>query len=127
MLPCTQVITQAYPLKVKGTCYSTTYQKALQEACEYLYEHNRHIFTKLEAEPENPHNKNAIAVYIMSSSEYEKVGYLANEITRFVHPLLKDPTLQVTVKQNRSCTTFLMVGFYLTKLTLQELVFRRNL
>ena len=47
----------------------------------------------------------------MSSSEYEKVSYLASEVTRFVHPLREDPTLKVTVKQNRSCTTFLVIGF----------------
>lgn len=108
------VITHRLPFKVMGTCYSSKYQKALQEAYDYLYEHNRHIFAKLEAEPENPHDTNAIAVYIMSSSDYEKVGYLASELTRFVHPLLKDPTLKVTVKQIRFCTTFLMIGFYLT-------------
>ena len=110
----TEAITHSLPFKVMGTCYSRKYQKALQEAYEYLYEHNRHIFAKLEAEPENPHDKNAIAVYIMFSADYEKVGYLASELTRFVHPLLKDPTLKVTVKQIRFCTTFLMIGFYLT-------------
>ena len=69
-----------------GTCYSEKYQKALQVAYEYHYEHNKHIFANVKAEPDKPYNKNAIAVYIMSSSDYEKVGYLPTELTRFVHP-----------------------------------------
>ena len=51
---------------------------------------------------------------IMSSSDYEKVGYLPTELTRFVHPQPKDPKLEVTVRQIRFCTTFLINGFYLT-------------
>lgn len=36
-----------------------------------IYEHNRPVFAKLEAEPNNPIEKHAIAV---SSSNYENVG-----------------------------------------------------
>ena len=107
-------ITHCLPFKVMGTCYSEKYQKALQVAYEYHYEHNKHIFANVKAEPDKPYNKNAIAVYIMSSSDYEKVGYLPTELTRFVHPQPKDPKLEVTVKQIRFCTTFPMNGFYLT-------------
>ena len=56
------------------------------------------------------YNKNAIRVYITSSSDYEKL----TEFTRFVYPLLKDPKLEVTVKQIRFCTTFVVNSFYLT-------------
>ena len=55
------------------------------------------------------YNKNVIRVYIMSSSDYEKL----TELTRFVYPLLKDPTLEVTVKQIRFRTTFVVNSFYL--------------
>ena len=46
----------------------------------------------------------------MSSSDYEKL----TEFTRFVYPLLKDPKLEVTVKQIRLYTTLVMNSFYLT-------------
>ena len=55
------------------------------------------------------YNKNAIRVYIMSSSDYEKLI----ELTRFAYPLLKDPKLEVTVKQIRFCTTFVVNIFHL--------------
>ena len=53
------------------------------------------------------YNKKAIRVYIMSSSDYKKI----TEFTRFVYPLLKDPKLEVTVKQIRFCTTFVVNSF----------------
>ena len=93
-----------------GTCYSEKYQKALQVAYQYHYEHNKHIFANVKAEPDKPYDKNAIAVYIMSSSDYEKL----TELTRFAYPLLKDPKLEVTVKQIRLCTTFVVNIFHLT-------------
>ena len=97
-----------------GTCYSKERQYSLQEAFECLYEHNRPVYAKLQAEPENIHDKSAIAVYLMSLSDYEKVGYIASNLTRYLHPLLKDPSLEVSVKNVRFCTTFLMIGFYVT-------------
>ena len=75
-------ITHCLPFKVMGTCYSEKYQKALQVAYQYHYEHNKHIFANVKAEPDKPYDKNAIAVYIMSSSDYEKVGYLPTELTK---------------------------------------------
>lgn len=102
------------PFKVMGTCYSTDYQTALEEAFEYMYEHNRPVLAKLVVEPDNPYDQNAIAVYIMSSEEYQKVGYIARELTKFVHPLLKGPSTEVNVKRIRHDATYKMVGFYLT-------------
>ena len=49
-------ITHCLPFKVMGTCYSEKYQKALQVAYEYHYEHNKHIFANVKAEPDKPHN-----------------------------------------------------------------------
>jgi len=109
-----ETISHCLPFKVLGTCYSPSRQKALEEAFEYLYEHNRPVFVKLEAEPDNPVDKHAIAVYVMSSSNYEKVGYVASELTQFVHPVLKDPTLEVSVQRIWFCTVFQQIGFYIT-------------
>ena len=39
------------------------------------------------------------SVYLMFSLDYEKVGYIASELTRYLHPLLKDPPLLVSVKK----------------------------
>ncbi|XP_068710093.1 uncharacterized protein [Montipora foliosa] len=94
------VTTHCLPFEVMGTCYSKAGQDSLQEAFQYLNEHNRPVYAKLQAEPENTNDKSAIAVYLMSSSDYEKVGYIASELTRYLHPLLKNLSLLVSVKKN---------------------------
>jgi hypothetical protein len=51
----------------------------------------------------------------MSSSEsYEKVGYIASELTKYVHPVLNQQDLEVDVDRIWFCIKFKMVGFYLT-------------
>ncbi len=107
-------IDHCLPFKVLGTCHTVDRQNVLERAFTYLEEHNRHVFAKIEAEPDNPYDKHAIAVYVMSSSDYEKVGYIAKELTQYVHPVLYDKSLDVSVKKIRFCTTYCMVGYYLT-------------
>ena len=58
------------------TCYATSQQEALKEAFELMYGQNRHIDVKLEAEPSNPVDSCAIAVFIKSSVGYKKVGFI---------------------------------------------------
>ena len=41
---------------------------------------------------------------IMASSNYKKVGYIAHELTKFVHPLLSDLSLEVSVNKIRFFT-----------------------
>lgn len=104
------------PFKVLGTCYTAERQKALEESYEYLYEHNRPVFVKLKAEPDNPYDRNAIAVYIMASSiRIQESRVLSTGInTICASTVINDPSLGVSVKKIRFCTTFLMIGFYLT-------------
>jgi len=64
-----------------GTCRSQARQESLLEAVNYLYGHNRPVYAKLQAEPENTHDKSAIAVYLMSLSDYETLGNIASELT----------------------------------------------
>ena len=106
--------THCLPFKVLGICHSACRQSVLEEAFSYLGEYNRPVFVKIEAEPENVHDRHAIAVYVISSSGYEKVGYIASELTEYVHPILKDPDLEVSVNPIQFCTTFQKIGFYLT-------------
>lgn len=74
---------------------------------------NKHISVKLEAEPFNIVDSRAIAVFIKSSEDFKKVGYIATELTQSVHPLLEKQSLEVLVRAIRFCTTFLMIDFLL--------------
>ena len=50
----------------------------------------------------------------MSSGDYDKVGYIAKELTQYVHPVLNDPSLNVEVKKIRFCAIYRMIRFYVT-------------
>ena len=45
---------------------------------------------------------------------FEKVGYIPKELTRYLHSLLKASKLDVSVKNVRFCTTYLLIGYYIT-------------
>ena len=104
------------PFKVVGTCYSPSRQKALEAAYDYIYNYNRPVFAKLVPEPENPTDRNAIAVYVMTDEckDFEKVGYIPKELTTYLHSPLKASKLDVSVKDVRFRTTYLLIGFYIT-------------
>ena len=101
------------PFKVLGTCYSKKRQNSLDSALNYM-ENNRHVFVDLQCEPENKHDINAIAVYLMYDNMFEKVGYIARELTQYVQPLVITSSYQAAVKNIRFRTNVLRVGYYLT-------------
>ena len=57
-------------------------------------------------------DKNAIAVYVSTDNEYEKVGYIPKELTSYLNVPLSKRTLDVTVKNVRFRTTYLLIGHY---------------
>jgi hypothetical protein len=101
------------PFKVLGTCHSTERQKVLECAFE-LMENNRHVFVKLQHEPDNPYDDNAVAVLLQTDVEFELVGYIARELTKYVRPCLMDPDFHAEVRCVRFRTTYMLVGFYIT-------------
>ena len=101
------------PFKVLGTCMSKERQITLENAYEYI-NNNRHVFVDLEPEPDNTYDPNAIAVYLMSDNDFEKVGYIPRELTCFIHPLLQAGNMEVSVRNIRFRTNYLRVRFYLT-------------
>ena len=67
------------PFKVLGSAYFVEHQKCLEDALEDA---------KLVPESNNKYDKNAIAVMLVLDNEWNKVGYIPTELTRFLHPLL---------------------------------------
>ena len=59
-------------------------------------------------------DKNAIAVYVLTEDEYETVGYIPKELTSSLHGPLRKRTLDVTIKNVRLRTTYLLIGYYTT-------------
>lgn len=83
-------VTHCLPFKVMGVTYNTTYQKHL-EAAKAVGVNSVHA--KIVGEPENEHDSNAIAVLINYGCGFVRIGYIAKELTRFIHPLLSNGTI----------------------------------
>ena len=58
--------------------------------------------------------KMQLGVYLTTDYHYVLVGYIASELTKYVHLFLGTPELDVSVKRIRFCTTFYKIGFYFT-------------
>ena len=73
------------------------------------------VKAKVVPEPDNPHNKDAISVVLDFGHEWTKIGYIAKELAKFLHPLLKQCSItNVLLKYINFRTSYLTVGFYAT-------------
>lgn len=100
------------PFKVMGVTYNTIIQDHLEAAkavgCSL-------VSAKLEAEPNNQYDSNAIAVFIDYGNNWVKIGYIAKELTRYIHPLLANGNIiTVNVKHIKFCIVYMRVGYYIT-------------
>ena len=68
----------------------------------------------IKAEPENENDKYAIAVLIDYGEGWKTVGYIAKELTYYLHPHLQSDRIHVTIAHIRFRVTYLLVGYYLT-------------
>lgn len=103
------------PFKVMGVAYSKEAQDHLEAAYDHLYVAKKIVHARVFPEPENAHDKNAIAVSIKYSDDWCKVGYIATELTKYLHAVWFDGLdFEVTVKHIKFRTSYLKVGFYIT-------------
>ena len=65
--------------------YSKEAQDHLEAAYDHLYIAKEIVYAKLFPEPENAHDNKAIAVSIMYNDDWCKVGYIAAELTKYLH------------------------------------------
>ena len=101
------------PFKVMGVAYSAERQKHLENAFQISHEGN--VKAKIVPEIDNPYDKDAISVMLEYGNEWSKIGYIAKELTKFLHPLLKHGLItDVSLKHINFRTSYLKVGFYAT-------------
>ncbi|KAJ7324075.1 Rad2 nuclease [Desmophyllum pertusum] len=109
--PQAEEITHTLPFKVMGVAYNTAYQNHLEAAKEAG---PAFVSAKIESETENPYDCNAIAVFINYGSAWEKIGYIAKELTRYIHPLLDNGKIvSVRVQHVTFRMSYLKVGYYI--------------
>lgn len=100
------------PFKVLGVSYKNR-QIHLKCASEKL-KTNEEVQIMIKPEPDNDHDKNAIAVLLNYGTGWKTVGYIASELTRYLHPSIERNSLTVTIAHIRFRVTYMLAGYYLT-------------
>lgn len=108
-------ILHTLPFKVMGVAHKLERQKHLEAAFIKMNEENVVIKAKIQPEPDNMYDANAIAVLIDYGLGYKQVGYISQDLTKFVHSVLNRGRLQhASVYNIKFRTTWAKAGFYMT-------------
>lgn len=103
------------PFKVLGSAHNLNYQKHLELAYDLWNSGETRLDVILCPEKDNKYDVNAIAVALKyNSTGFHRVGYIARELTQYIHPHLNTDNILATVKRISFRVDFLMVGYYLT-------------
>ena len=100
--------------KVLGTRFQSSMENNLEEAHNYWVTSHDSVTARLQPEPENEKDKDAILVQLDYGSGFNSVGYIAKEVTKYLHPLIKKNTLiSVDVKHISFSFMFGLSGHYM--------------
>ena len=113
------IIYHTLPFKVLGVTYSREAQEHLRNAFEKWKDVKDNVEIEVKPEPCNRYDSNAIAVEMRykGTTGWCKLGYIASELTQYVHPALRNNIItSVSVKHIKFRATYMKVGFYITLL-----------
>lgn len=105
-------INHTLPFKVLGIGYKQR-QRDLKCASEHL-NNNKEVKVAIRPDPHSEHDKDAISVLLDYGSGWKVVGYIARELTCYLHPLIQSNSLLVTISHIRFRVSYLLLGYYLT-------------
>jgi hypothetical protein len=105
-------VTHCLPFKCIGAAHERFRQEHLERAQAAL-ELGQNVEVMLRPEPTNAIDTNAIAIDMDHGSGFVNVGYIASELTKYIHPLLHtDKILHVSVQHIIFRVYFMKIGFY---------------
>ena len=97
--------------KCIGAAHEMERQEFLKIASRQSKE--RKLEVKLRPEPTNEKDKNAIAIDINHGSGYFHCGYIASELTQYLHPLIAaDEIVDVSLEHIKLRVYFAKMGYY---------------
>ena len=111
-----EFVVHTLPFKVMGVVYKTERQNHLKAACMKMQDDpNFVIKAMIEPDPDNDFDANAIRVLIDYGPGFKHVGFIAEELTKYVHRVLNSRRLQsASVYQIKFPTQWAKLGYYMT-------------
>lgn len=99
--------------KCIGAAHELPRQDFLKVAERKLHREHCKLAVKLRAEPSNEKDKNAIAIDMNHGTDWFTVGYIASELTQYLHPLMSnDKIVDVSVQHIFMRVFFARMGYY---------------
>ena len=103
------------PFKFLGSAHNLNYQKHLEAAYNLWNSGETSLDVLLFPEKNKKFDPKAIAVSLKyNCTGFHRVGFIAKELTRHIHPYLNTDNLFAMAKRISFRVDFLMVGYYLT-------------
>ena len=110
-------IVHILPFKVMDVVYKTERQNHLKAACMKMKDDPKFVKTMIEPDPNNDFDANVIRVLIDYGTGFKHVGFIAEELTKYVHYVLNSRRLQhAAVYQIKFHTQWVKLGYYMTLL-----------
>ena len=111
-----EFVVHTLPFKVMGVVYKTERQNHLKAACMKMQDDpNFVVKAMIEPDPDNDFDANAIRVLIDYGTGFKHVGFIAEELTKYVHRVLNSRRLQsASVYQIKFRTQWAKLGYYMT-------------
>ena len=109
------LVLHTLPFKVLGVAHKLERQEHLEAAFNKITKENLVVCAKIQPEPDNMFDANAIGVLIDYGLGFKHVGYIAQELTRCIHPVIKHGRLQLaTVYEIKFRTAWAKTGYFMT-------------
>ena len=102
--------THTLAFKCIGAAHEKERQEFLKTASQKSKE--RKLQIKLRPEPTNEKDKNAIAIDINHGSGFFHCGYIASELTQYLHPLIAANKIDVSLEHIQFRVSFARMGYY---------------
>ena len=110
-------ITHTLPFKVIGVAHSKKHQDHMELAFKKLYNDRYPVTAHIMPEPDNERDSEAICVKLDYGEGQHCVGYIARELTKYLHPLMKNnKIIKTKVGKIKYMTNWYRFGFYMSLL-----------
>ena len=85
------------------------------EACYVrMYDHKLPVLVRIQEEPENEQDRDAIAVHVNYNTGWHRVGYIQHELTKYVKDAISNGKLLSTeIEHIKFRVHWYRVGFYM--------------
>jgi len=119
--PDNDSITHTLPFKVIGVAHSLTTQNHLEECLEKMTIDHDSVKVRVTPEPDNEKDRNAISVEVNYSEEWKHVGYIASNLTTYVHNAIQTYKLiACTIEHIKFRVHFARPGLYMKLLITKQ-------